>query len=254
PARHRIGITISLAIAVIALFVLPNPLRAQQTDLSQQMQQFNSLPPDQQQAILQRLGQGGDTSSGIGGLSSGSLSGSAGGYNSSQSALIQQQMLQHRQQSQNESEQQFGPPVFKPGDTVLVDISLQGEMQNNGNPVNGQYNPQNARQSGYPNAAQTNGIIPTQLTPLQQQLLQQQLTQQQAANNQRLQEQPQQPIEELQADEKQRLTDLVDLIRSHNPYQLDSSGELQLPGIPAMALAGLTEDLATRRAAAEPAF
>src|ERR1019366_8570512 len=54
--------------------------------------------------------------------------------------------------------------------------------------------------------------------------------------------------------EKQRLTDLVDLIRSHNPYQLDSSGELQLPGIPAMALAGLTEDLATRRAAAEPAF
>jgi hypothetical protein len=68
PARHRIGITISLAIFVIALFVLPNPVRAQQTDLSQQMQLFNSLPPDQQQAILQRLGQGGGTSSGIGGL------------------------------------------------------------------------------------------------------------------------------------------------------------------------------------------
>jgi polysaccharide export outer membrane protein len=261
PARHRIGITISLAILVIALFVLPNPVRAQQTDLSQQMQLFNSLSPDQQQAILQRLGQGGGTSSGIGGLGlglgSGSLSGSTGGYNSSQSALLQQQMLQQQRRQQNQDQQeenQFLPPVFKPGDTVLVDISLQGEMQNNGNPVNGQYNPQNARQSGYPNAAQTNGTIPTQLTPQQQQLLQQQLTQQQAANNQRLQEQPQQPIEELQADEKQRLTDLVDLIRSHNPYQLDSSGELQLPGIPAMALAGLTEDLATRRAAAEPAF
>jgi hypothetical protein len=144
-------------------------------------------------------------------------------------------MLQQQRRQQNQDQQEenpFLPPVFKPGDTVLVDISLQGEMQNNGNPVNGQYNPQNARQSGYPNAAQTNGTIPTQLTPqqqqLQQQLLQQQLTQQQAANNQRLQEQPQQPIEELQADEKQRLTDLVDLIRSHNPYQLDSSGELQL--------------------------
>jgi hypothetical protein len=74
------------------------------------------------------------------------------------------------------------------------------------------------------------------------------LQQQLATNNQRLQEQPQQPIEELQADEKQRLTDLMDLIRSHNPYQLDSAGELLLPGIPAMRWPGLTEDLATRRA------
>src|ERR1035437_703379 len=128
------------------------------------MQLFNSLPPDQQQAILQRLGQGGGTSSGIRGLSSGSLSGSSGGYNSSQSALLQQQMLQQQRRQQNQDQQEenpFLPPVFKPGDTVLVDISLQGEMQNNGNPVNGQYNPQNARQSGYPNAAQTNGTIPT---------------------------------------------------------------------------------------------
>jgi protein involved in polysaccharide export with SLBB domain len=144
--------------------------------------------------------------------------------------------------------------MFKPGDTVLIDVSLQNENQdqNNPNAANAQNNAQGALQNGSPNLVVPNGGLnsTSQLTPQQQQYLQQQL----ATNNQRLQERPQQPIEELQADEKQRLMDLVDLIRAHNPYQLDSSGELLLPGIPAMPLAGLTEDLATRRAAAEPAF
>jgi len=252
PARHPIGFAINLAIAVIVCFGLAGLPRAvhaqQQPDLSQEMQIFNNLPQDQQQAILQRLGGGGST----GGVNSGSLSGGFGGYNSSQSALIQQQMLQQqrRQQTLNgDSQQQLGPPSFAPGDTVLIDISLMGEQLNPAVPVNDQNNPQNgAAGQQLPNGATSAQL--SQLTPQQRQQLGQQL----AANNQRLQEQPQQPIEELQADEKQRLTELVDLIRAHNPYQLDSSGELQLPGIPSMALAGLTEDLATRRAMAEPAF
>ena len=267
PARNQIGVTLRLAIAAIALSVLPNLVGAQQQDLSQQMQLFNGLPPDQQQAIMQRLGIGGGGSSGLGGIGSGSLPGNSGGYNSSQSALLQQQMLQQqrRQQGQNDSEQQqFGPPVFKPGDTVLVEVSLPGE--NNGNAPtgqnnynynnNGNNNNQNASQNGNQNSPPLSGNSQqlSQLTPQQQQLLQQQLAQQQGMNNQRPQEQPQQPIEELQADEKQQLKDLVDLVRLHNPYLLDSSGELQLPGIPSMALAGLTEDLATRRAGAEPAL
>ncbi len=264
PARYQIGVLISLAIAAIALFVLSTPIRAQQTDLSQQMEMFNSLSPDQQQAILQRLGisGGGSGSGSLGGSgssSSSSLLGGAGGYNSSQSALIQQQLLQQQRRQQNPDQDQEGQspfvaPTFKPGDTVLVDIALQGEPLISGNPVSGQnnyYQNQNQNQNG---SGQNNATGSAQLNPQQQQLLQQGLNQQQAANNQRLQEQPQQPIEELQADEKQRLMDLVDLIRSYNPYQLDSSGELLLPGIPGMALAGLTEDLATRRAAAEPAF
>ncbi|HXR20097.1 MAG TPA: hypothetical protein VN757_09220, partial [Steroidobacteraceae bacterium] len=88
PARRRLGLNLSLAIAVIASFALPQMLRAQQTDLSQQMQLFNSLPPDQQQAILQRLGQGMGSGFGLGmGMGAGgagSLSGIGGSYNSSQ--------------------------------------------------------------------------------------------------------------------------------------------------------------------------
>src|ERR1700689_3135517 len=136
PARYQFGVIICLAISAIALFMHSTPTRAQQTgDLSQQMQMFNSLSPDQQQSILQRLGGGGGSSGigGLGGLGSGSLSGGLGGfgglggYNASQSALMQQQLLQQqrRQQNQNEDQQDlFLPPVFKPGDTVLVDISL----------------------------------------------------------------------------------------------------------------------------------
>jgi protein involved in polysaccharide export with SLBB domain len=237
------------------MFALPHLLRAQQTDMSQQMQLFNGLPPDQQQAILQRLGIGGANGSALGGLGSGALPGNVGSYSSSQAALIQQLMLRQQRRPQNEEQEEFGPPVCKPRDTGLIDVSLQNENQNqnqnNINGPNGQYTNQNAPQNGTANLVMPGvNVNASQLTPQQLQYAQQQL----ATNNQRLQERPQQPIEELQADEKQRLTDLVDLIRSHNPYQLDSSGELLLPGIPAMPLAGLTEDLATRRAAAEPAF
>jgi len=273
PARHRIAEILGLALLVIAACVLPDRAGAQQTDLSQQMQLFNNMSPDQQQAIMQRLGIGGSSGSGMGGLGtgSGSLSGGLGGYNSSQSALLQQQMLQQQrrlQSQQDEAEDQYGPPTFKPGDTVLVEIALPGERlsnapSGNGN-GNGQYPSQNNTQTGTPNLTLPNGVDVSQLSPQQQQILQQQISQQQngqqqggqqpGGSNQRLQEQPQQPVEELQADEKQQLSDLVDLIRLHNPYLLDSSGELQLPGIPAMALAGLTEDLATRRAGAEPAL
>ncbi|MEZ5488637.1 MAG: SLBB domain-containing protein, partial [Steroidobacteraceae bacterium] len=58
----------------------------------------------------------------------------------------------------------------------------------------------------------------------------------------------------LKEDEKKRLEELVQLIRSRNPYQLDRLGALQLPGYPAIPLAGLNEEQATLRLMAEPSF
>jgi len=251
PARYRVGVTFSLAIAAVALFALPALVRAQQTDLSQEMQLFNTLPPEQQQAILQRLG-GGNSELGTGtGLS---LSGSAspfggGSYNSSQSILLQRQLLQQQQrrrESDSDSEQQFGPPVFKIGDTVLVELLLPGEKEVNASPASSQPTTQTPATGG--NSA--NGVDLTQQLA-QQQLLQQQLAQ---GENRRFQEQPQRPIEDLQAEEKAQIMELGALIRAHNPYKVDGDGELLLPGLPAIALAGLTEELATRRASAEPAL
>jgi protein involved in polysaccharide export with SLBB domain len=272
---QRIGLFLLSLLGAI-LLLLPPSSRAQQTDLSQQMQLFNNLPQDQQQSLLQRLGSGGGT--GLGSLGTGGTGsmlgglGGYGGYNSSQAALLQQQMLQQQRRGQEEQENNpLLPPVFKSGDTVLVNVSFPGELPP------GVYFPYGTTQGlgqqvgQLPNQQQALPFIPgvgsgagagqsaaAQLLiqqQLQQQLAQQQLAQQQLGGSSlRPQEQPLKPAEELAADEKQRLSDLIDLIRAHNPYDLDSAGELLLPGIPPMALAGLTEDLASRRVAAEPAF
>jgi polysaccharide biosynthesis/export protein len=55
---------------------------------------------------------------------------------------------------------------------------------------------------------------------------------------------------EVTPEEKARQESLVELIRSRNPYLLDSSGALQLPGFEPIVLAGLDEEQATRRVAA----
>jgi len=43
-------------------------------------------------------------------------------------------------------------------------------------------------------------------------------------------------------------------VRSKNPYQLSRDGALTLPGFPPIALLGLSEEQATLRLKAEPAF
>jgi polysaccharide biosynthesis/export protein len=58
----------------------------------------------------------------------------------------------------------------------------------------------------------------------------------------------------LEPEEQELLGTRIALVRSHNPYQLDSNGVLQLPGFAPILLAGLNEEQATRRLAAEPAF
>ena len=65
---------------------------------------------------------------------------------------------------------------------------------------------------------------------------------------------PGEPAPPLEPEERKPLERLVDLIRSKNPYQLDRTGALQLPGYAPIALAGLDEMQATRRLAAEPSL
>jgi protein involved in polysaccharide export with SLBB domain len=135
--------------------------------------------------------------------------------------------------------------VLKPGDTVLVDISLPSSAQSEA--------PAAPQSTAAPAAAQTTNLSGLPLSPTQLAQLQQ-LTGQTPSSMQNKVEGPQLPPEELAIGERERLESLALLIRAHNPYQLDSMGQLLLPGIPPIALAGLSEDLATRRLRAEPAF
>ncbi|MGH8144425.1 MAG: polysaccharide biosynthesis/export family protein, partial [Steroidobacteraceae bacterium] len=240
---------------LVLVVVVPTARAQQQGNVNQDLQLFNNMSPEQQQAILQQLGGGG--ASGLAGLAGGTGLGSllggssltgAQSLNGSQQALLRQQLLQQQRRQQSQTEQQTGlAPVFKPGDTVLVDVTLPAAPQQNppaaSNPPSGQGN---GAQGSSANVS-VNGLPLTtsQIAQLQAQS---------GAFSQSAQEGPQLTPEQLQAGERQRLQDLAELIRNHNPYRLDSNGELLLPGIPAIALAGLTEDLATRRVAAEPAF
>ena len=65
---------------------------------------------------------------------------------------------------------------------------------------------------------------------------------------------PGEPAPPLEPEERTNLEKLIDLIRSKNPYQLDRSGALLLPGYKPIALAGLEELQATRRLSAEPSL
>lgn len=55
-------------------------------------------------------------------------------------------------------------------------------------------------------------------------------------------------------DEAKRLRELIELIRSKNPYQLSRDGALVLPGFAPMPMLGLTDEQASLRLSVEPAF
>jgi polysaccharide export outer membrane protein len=58
----------------------------------------------------------------------------------------------------------------------------------------------------------------------------------------------------LEPAEREDLAQLINLVRSRNPYQLDTNGALILPGFEPITLAGLDDDQATRRLGAVEAF
>lgn len=65
---------------------------------------------------------------------------------------------------------------------------------------------------------------------------------------------PGEPAPTYEPQERVELQRLIDLVRARNPYQLDPSGVLQLPGLAPIALAGLSDQQASRRLSAEPAL
>jgi protein involved in polysaccharide export with SLBB domain len=65
---------------------------------------------------------------------------------------------------------------------------------------------------------------------------------------------PAEPAPPIEAEERESLAQKIAEIRSRNPYQLDSSGALHLPGFEPIMLAGLDEKQATHRLAVLGAF
>jgi protein involved in polysaccharide export with SLBB domain len=194
---------------------------------------LRNLTPEQQQAILQQLGNGAGT--GNGGALNGTGQFQRGGQNQDPAAVERERRLQAERDRRDRDELY---PVLKPDDTVLISIGYTlppvpvtngggsyGAAANGGGFGIGGTLPQtgNGTQPATGASQATGSPAPDTGAPLTD-------------------------------SERRDLDRLIDLVRSGNPYRLDRTGAIQLPGFPPIPVAGLSEDQATMLLQAEPAL
>ena len=232
------------AMLVGAVVLLPGTVHAQiPTPTADQLEMLKDLSPEEREAIMRQV-TGGST----GGSSTGDSS-SRGERSRSQDeqayrddgTLGDRDAEARFRRSTEDQELQNGVPVLKGDDWVIIKIDMPPERpeQQSGQPQqqpaapgaaqSGATNPNNALPNQSGNMGGVSGSGPTT-----------------TGNVSRFR------AVELSQEERERHKKLVDLIRSRNPYRLNSDGVLQLPGFASIALAGLTEFQATVRLQADP--
>jgi polysaccharide biosynthesis/export protein len=244
--RSPFGPLAGVLFALIGLWLLAGPAHAQTSSLSGggAMDLFQGLTPEEQQAVLSRLGAGN-----LGGGTStlnqlpGQL-GSSGGLNQPQSQEYQQEMAVRRRRA--EEEQQPLIPVLRGGDWVIVQIGFQLPPA----PIN-----ESMLALQRMSAAQGGGTPSAQsLQALQALQGSTQGSASELAAAQAATSGLSSSSHQLTSAEQHQLTALIDLVRSRNPYQLSADGVLTLPGFAPIPLLGLTEQQATLRLQVVPDF
>jgi polysaccharide biosynthesis/export protein len=238
--RRPFGPLAGLLVAFFGLWVLAGTAQAQ-ADLSASgaTDLFQGLTSEEQQAILSRLGAnnlGGGTSA-LNELP-GQL-GATGTLNQAQLQEYQQEMAVRRRRA--EEAQQPLIPMLKGGDWVIIQIGFQlppAVLNQSAQALQQLY----SAQGGAPSAQSLQAL----------QALQGGASRGASALAQGAATAA--PLSPLTAADRQQLVALVDLIRSHNPYQLSPDGVLTLPGFAPIPLLGLTEQQATLRLQVVPDF
>lgn len=211
---QRFAIVIAAMALAVVLLSVSGIVRAQSTSGTDLMSIFNGLAPDQQQALLQQVG-------GLAGNSS--ASGNSGQPGNTANSLTNANQQQRRALMNNEA---LKPHRLAPDDLMIIEPEIEKQKlvwpSSSGAP--------GLAGSGAQQAAAAGLVQPGSLsvTPAVA------------------------PEIELAPEEKVKLQALIDLIKSKNPYTIDPSGAVQLPGFAAITLAGLTEIEAATRLDAEP--
>jgi len=200
------------------------------------------LTPEEQQAIMNQVGSGGALGPGT---SSSPLGFEQG--NSSQAQLEQYEQEMAVSQKRAEEEQESLIPELKGGDWVIVEIGFQLPAL--------QAAPQETTALQQAISAQ-GGAQGATLSPQAEQALKSLQGTSGAAAAAAIAQasKPTTPASQLSVVDRERLTALMSVIRTQNPYQLSPSGELMLPGFAPIPLLGLTENQATLRLSVVPAF
>jgi len=218
-----------------------------QTTTQDQLQLFQGLTPEQQNAILQALGMGGGATGPLGGATTSP----AGG----RSQIERQQALERLNRPPTEEEPEPVIPQLKAEDWIVIEIDYQLPPRPVPPYLQALYSAQAVAQPGV-TTPPVQGATQS-ATALQAAALAAAATSQAAAAAGQSAGSPAtvNPTQSQLTDEdRSRLDVLMTLIRSKNPYQLSRDGVLTLPGFLPMPLLGLTEEQATLRLKAEPAF
>jgi polysaccharide export outer membrane protein len=204
------------------------------------LQTFESLSPEQQQAIMKQLGVGG----GADGI--GALLGGQGGSGSSAPTLDRQGTANRQRESggqqpsqpPDEDAEEAALPGLKADDWVIIEVDAVAPK-----PAAAREAPVAIPTVPSP-AAAPSGASPNALASL--------LAASATVAPVTSDSAPAAPPDAAAQKEMDRLQALVDLIRAGNPYRLSRDGELMLPGFAPIALLGLSDEQATLRLRFEP--
>ena len=251
--RRRLGLLACFFLSMLVVLASSDQVYGQSaTPSADQMQMFEGLTPEQQQAILQSLG---GSAGGLGALSGQGSTTTDRQSLSRQNADNQDNATNRRRPSEDDEEKEPVIPVLRGDDWVIIEIGYRlpprsGQANNLGAPGQQQFpTPQNlqAYQAGQSNqgASSNQNQNPNQTGNNNQ-------SPNNSSSNQQMDERF--APEPLTDRDVKQLKDLIELIRSKNPYQLTHDGDLILPGFANIPLAGLTDEQATLRLKIELVF
>ena len=204
------------------------PLMTAYAQTAEQLEILRNLTPEQREAILRQItGEGGSST----GAQRTERQAEPVRRGESRAERERRLRLERMEREAEEESERLRRRTLQPEDTILVQVDYPRRQRS--------ITPQVPGTPGMPGVtAATTPPVP--LTPEERREL----------------ERERERNPPLTEEERQRLDELIDLIRSKNPYKLDRNGVLFLPGFGSagIELAGLTQELATLRLQAEPAF
>ncbi|MBV9697472.1 MAG: SLBB domain-containing protein, partial [Gammaproteobacteria bacterium] len=224
---------------------------------AEELQMFEGLSPEQQQAILNQLGNNGlgGSEQGFGQLRGGERGGVdqlGRGLQPGSSGMFGLPKKRLDEEDEDQADQPL-IPVLKRDDWVIVEIDWQLAPR-----TVPSYQSLYAAQAQTGNAAALAALQNATPPPAPAAASASNGTTSQSGAGNSGNSSSGMPMTAFQAqqpeDERARLDALMTLIRARNPYRLSHDGALNLPGFPPIPLLGLNEEQATLRLKVEPAF
>jgi polysaccharide export outer membrane protein len=214
-----------LATLLLAAMLSPFALQAQVPSQSQ-LEAFRNLPPDQQRAIMEQLGLGG--------------SAAARGQQLEFPPTTEPKALPG--ELDDEQLERLREPRLRAGDTIVIDLVLRDPGQEDLE-IEFELEKRRLELERKERLAEQRESAASGTQPL---------TLRTTPDERKKRSEPKVP--ERSEEELARLEDLRLRVLDGNPFKLNRSGMLEMPGVRSIALAGLTEELATKRLAIEPAL